>query len=52
MSALDRVLVIGGSSGIGFEVARQEAALDSFFSTLHAIDHLVSMVGDSMAVDS
>lgn len=81
------VVVIGGSSGIGYEVARQigargadliitgrdkpkldaaaerlgsevgtavldahdETALDRFFSTLHAADHLVSMVGDSMA---
>jgi short-subunit dehydrogenase len=78
--------VIGGSSGIGHEVARQtrargarliivgrneaklaaaadrlrgevttavldahdDAALERFFSTLEPIDHLVSMVGDSM----
>ena len=81
------VVVIGGSSGIGYEVARQagaqgarliitgrnqaklaaaaerlggavktavldahdETALESFFSSLEAVDHLVSMVGDSMA---
>jgi len=80
------VVVIGGSSGIGHEVARQtsaqgarliiagrnqaklaaaerlggavktavldahdETALESFFSRLEAVDHLVSMVGDSMA---
>jgi NAD(P)-dependent dehydrogenase (short-subunit alcohol dehydrogenase family) len=80
-------VVIGGSSGIGYEVARQtsargarlvivgrnqekldvaakrlggivttalldahdETALAGFFSKLEAIDHLVSMVGDSMA---
>jgi NAD(P)-dependent dehydrogenase (short-subunit alcohol dehydrogenase family) len=80
------VVVIGGSSGIGYEVARQtsalgacltivgrdhaklaaaadklggtvktavldahdEAALENFCSKLEAIDHLVSMVGDSM----
>ncbi len=81
------VVIIGGSSGIGYEVARQtsvqgarliiagrnqaklaaaverlsgmvktavldahdETALESFFSTLDVVDHLVSMVGDSMA---
>jgi NAD(P)-dependent dehydrogenase (short-subunit alcohol dehydrogenase family) len=81
------VLVIGGSSGIGFEVARQasmrgatliiagrdegklvtasgrivgdvrtavldahvEAELADFFAHLEPVDHLVSMVGDSMA---
>jgi NAD(P)-dependent dehydrogenase (short-subunit alcohol dehydrogenase family) len=81
------VVVIGGSSGIGYEVARQarasgadllitgrdkpklaaaaerirgnvttevldahdEMALEAFFSSLDAADHLVSMVGDSMA---
>jgi len=81
------VVVIGGSSGIGHEVARQsaaqgasliitgrdkarlalaaqriggpvmtavldahdETALESFFSRLEAVDHLVSMVGDTMA---
>ena len=81
------VVVIGGSSGIGLEVARQamragarlvltgrdaarleaariglgegtrasildahdEAALHDFFATVEAFDHLVSMVGDSMA---
>jgi NAD(P)-dependent dehydrogenase (short-subunit alcohol dehydrogenase family) len=81
------VVVIGGSSGIGHEIARQtsgqrarliivgrneaklaaaaerlrgevktavldahnETALERFFSTLEPIDHLVSMVGDSMA---
>jgi NAD(P)-dependent dehydrogenase (short-subunit alcohol dehydrogenase family) len=81
------VLVIGGSSGIGYEVARQtralgarltivgrdqtklaaaagklggtvktavldahdDAAQEEFFSKLTAVDHLVSMVGDSMA---
>jgi len=80
------VLVIGGSSGIGYEVARQtsaqgarliitgrdqaklalaaerlgrsvssawldahdEVALEKFFSSLETIDHLVSMIGDSM----
>lgn len=81
------VVVIGGSSGIGYEIACQtsgqgarllivgrsktklaaaterlrgevntvvldahdETALERFFSTLEPIDHLVSMVGDSMA---
>jgi NAD(P)-dependent dehydrogenase (short-subunit alcohol dehydrogenase family) len=81
------VLVIGGSSGIGFEIARQasaqgaeliitgrdnkkletaaskfrgsvksvaldahdDEALEAFFATLQPVDHLVSMVGDSMA---
>jgi NAD(P)-dependent dehydrogenase (short-subunit alcohol dehydrogenase family) len=81
------VVVIGGSSGIGYEVARQahaqgarlfllgrdlvklaaaaesltgevkttvldahdDIALEHFFSRLEAVDHLVSMVGDSMA---
>jgi NAD(P)-dependent dehydrogenase (short-subunit alcohol dehydrogenase family) len=81
------VVIIGGSSGIGFEIARQTSALgarltivgrdqtklaaaaeklggtvktavldahddtarEEFFSKLAAIDHLVSMVGDSMA---
>jgi NAD(P)-dependent dehydrogenase (short-subunit alcohol dehydrogenase family) len=79
------VVVIGGSSGIGHEVARQtsalgarliitghnparlaaerlggavktavldahdETALEGFFSQVEAIDHLVSMVGDTMA---
>jgi NAD(P)-dependent dehydrogenase (short-subunit alcohol dehydrogenase family) len=82
------VVVIGGSSGIGNEVARQtiargarliivgrdraklaaaakrlgravttlfaldahdETALETFFSKLEAVDHVVSMVGDSMA---
>jgi NAD(P)-dependent dehydrogenase (short-subunit alcohol dehydrogenase family) len=81
------VLVIGGSSGIGHEIARQatdlgarliiagrnpaklteaarrlggavqtvtvdahdEAALESAFSDLDALDHVVSMVGDSMS---
>jgi NAD(P)-dependent dehydrogenase (short-subunit alcohol dehydrogenase family) len=81
------VVVIGGSSGIGYEIARQtsvlgaqltivgrdqaklaaaadklggtvntavldahdEAALAKFFSKSMAVDHLVSMVGDSMA---
>jgi NAD(P)-dependent dehydrogenase (short-subunit alcohol dehydrogenase family) len=80
------VLVIGGSSGIGHEIARQGralgadliitgrdparlasagerlggvraerldahdgAALDAFFEKLGAVDHIVSMVGDSMA---
>ncbi|MGH3465152.1 MAG: SDR family oxidoreductase [Kribbellaceae bacterium] len=79
------VLVIGGSSGIGHEVARQvaeqgaavritgrderrlaaaaerlgaqatrldahdERALEAFFADLDEVDHLVSMVGDSMA---
>src|SRR5262249_30306366 len=89
MNLLDQklVVVIGGSSGIGHEVARQtsaqgahliitgrnpakldaaaerlgavvqtavldahdEAALEGFFSRMESIDHLVSMVGDSMA---
>jgi NAD(P)-dependent dehydrogenase (short-subunit alcohol dehydrogenase family) len=88
MSMNDKiVLVIGGSSGIGYEIVRQtsgqgarlivvgrnktklaaaaeslraevkpvvldahdERALEHFFSTLEPIDHLVSMVGDSMA---
>src|SRR5262245_56583992 len=82
-----RVLVIGGSSGIGYEVARlanaqgarlilagrnevrlagaaerlgavdgtavvdahDGVALESFFATLDPIDHIVSMVGDSMS---
>jgi NAD(P)-dependent dehydrogenase (short-subunit alcohol dehydrogenase family) len=81
------VVIIGGSSGIGFEIARQTSALgarltivgrdqvklaasakklggtvkaavldahddaaqEEFFSKLVAVDHLVSMVGDSMA---
>ncbi len=81
------VVVIGGSSGIGHEIARQtstqgarliitgrnqakldaaaerlggvvktalldahdETALEGFFSRLEVIDHIVSMVGDSMA---
>jgi NAD(P)-dependent dehydrogenase (short-subunit alcohol dehydrogenase family) len=80
------VVIIGGSAGIGREVARQakalgadltitgrdpqrlaiaaddlggtttalldahdEAALDQFFGRLDVVDHLVSMVGDSMA---
>ncbi len=81
------VVVIGGSSGIGYDVARQtsvqgarliivgrnqaklaaaaerlrgtvktavldahdETALETFFSRLEVVDHLVSMVGDSMA---
>lgn len=81
------VAVVGGSSGIGYEVAHQaraqgaeliilgrnqaklaaaaerlggvvqtvvldahdEMALEGFFSRLEAIDHLVSMIGDSMA---
>jgi short-subunit dehydrogenase len=81
------VLVIGGSSGIGYEIARQliarsahviivgrdsarlaaaaerldgsattlafdahdEAALEAALAGLDAIDHLVSMIGDSMA---
>lgn len=80
------VLVIGGSSGIGHEIARQaqalradlvitgrdpqrlaaagerlgraqtllldahdDAALERFFTALDPIDHVVSMVGDSMA---
>jgi NAD(P)-dependent dehydrogenase (short-subunit alcohol dehydrogenase family) len=81
------VVIIGGSSGIGFEIARQTAALgarltlvgrdqvklaaaakelggtvktalldahddsarEEFFSQLETIDHLVSMVGDSMS---
>lgn len=80
------VVVIGGSSGIGHELARQaqalgavltitgrdpnrlatsaeglgavhtalldahdETALDQFFTRLNAVDHIVSMVGDSMA---
>jgi NAD(P)-dependent dehydrogenase (short-subunit alcohol dehydrogenase family) len=87
--AIDRqiVVVIGGSSGIGHEVARQssaegaqliiagrdqaklagaaerlggavatavldahdETAVEGFFSELEAVDHVVSMVGDSMA---
>ena len=84
--AQQRVVVIGGSSGIGRVVAREagaqgarllitgrdprklaaaaeqlgaadiavldahdEAALDSFLDTLADVDHLVSMVGDSMA---
>jgi NAD(P)-dependent dehydrogenase (short-subunit alcohol dehydrogenase family) len=89
MRSMDRqtVLVIGGSSGIGYEVARQasalgarliitgrdprklakaavdlpgtvrtgvleahdESALDRFFATLEGVDHVVSMVGDSMS---
>jgi NADP-dependent 3-hydroxy acid dehydrogenase YdfG len=89
MMRMDRqvVVVIGGSSGIGHEVARQasaqgarliitgrtevklaaaaqrlggavnkavldahdEAALEHFFVRLDAIDHVVSMIGDSMA---
>lgn len=87
-STLDgaRILVIGGSSGIGYEIARQsiaaggdvlvtgrdpdrlakacaelgsvesaqldahdEDALNAFFAGLGGVDHLVSMVGDSMA---
>jgi NAD(P)-dependent dehydrogenase (short-subunit alcohol dehydrogenase family) len=81
-----RLLVIGGSSGIGYEVARQaialggavtitgrdpdrltaagtrlggvatarldahdEAALERFFAGLGPVDHVVSMVGDSMS---
>ncbi|HEY7489163.1 MAG TPA: SDR family oxidoreductase [Streptosporangiaceae bacterium] len=81
-----RVVVIGGSSGIGKEIARQVAAraadvtitgrdagrltaagdelggvrtalldahdgaaLDAFFAGLGPVDHLVSMVGDSMS---
>jgi short-subunit dehydrogenase len=81
------VVVIGGSSGIGYEIARQtsvqgarliivgrnqatlsaaaerlrgtvktavldaydETALETFFSRLEVVDHVVSMVGDSMA---
>jgi NAD(P)-dependent dehydrogenase (short-subunit alcohol dehydrogenase family) len=81
------VVVIGGSSGIGYEVARQahaqgarlfllgrdparltaaaesltgeiktavldahdDTALEAFFSRLETVDHLVSMVGDSMS---
>lgn len=79
------VLVIGGSSGIGYEVARQaveggsrvritgrdeerlaaaaerlgasatrldahdEQQLEAFFDSADEVDHLVSMVGDSMA---
>jgi NAD(P)-dependent dehydrogenase (short-subunit alcohol dehydrogenase family) len=81
------VVVIGGSSGIGYEVSRQasalgarlivvgrdqaklgaaaehlggavrtvvldahdESALEDFFSSLEVVDHVVSMVGDSMA---
>ena len=81
------VVVIGGSSGIGYEVARQtraqgaqltslgrnaaklvaaaerldgevktavldahdDTALERFFSRLETVDHLVSMVGDSMS---
>jgi NAD(P)-dependent dehydrogenase (short-subunit alcohol dehydrogenase family) len=81
------VVIIGGSSGIGFEIARQTSALgarltivgrdqaklaaaaeklggtvktavldahddtarEEFFAKLATIDHLVSMVGDSMA---
>ena len=88
MTLKDRqIVVIGGSSGIGFEVARQaraagatltiagrnrerllraasslgettativldahdETALERFFAELPGFDHLVSMVGDSMA---
>src|SRR4051794_17571356 len=81
-----RMAVIGGSSGIGKEIARQavargaevtvtgrdphrlaaaagelggvgsavldahdEAALEGFFAQLGPVDHLVSMVGDSMS---
>jgi NAD(P)-dependent dehydrogenase (short-subunit alcohol dehydrogenase family) len=82
-----RVVIIGGSTGIGYEVARltsvlgaevtivardhvelaaaadklrgrvktavldahDDAAVEEFFSKLVTIDHLVSMVGDSMA---
>jgi hypothetical protein len=29
--------------------AHDESALEGLFSELHAVDHLVSMVGDSMA---
>jgi NAD(P)-dependent dehydrogenase (short-subunit alcohol dehydrogenase family) len=81
------VMIIGGSSGIGYEIARQtsllgakltivardrvnlakaadklggkvktavldahdDAAVEEFFSKLVTVDHLVSMVGDSMA---
>lgn len=81
------IVVIGGSSGIGYEVARQthaqgaqliilgrnpaklhtaaeqlggevktvvldahdDTALERFFSQLETVDHLVSMVGDSMS---
>jgi NAD(P)-dependent dehydrogenase (short-subunit alcohol dehydrogenase family) len=81
------IVVIGGSSGIGYEVARQtraqgaqltilgrnpaklsaaaehlggevktvvldahdDTALERFFSRLETVDHLVSMVGDSMS---
>jgi NAD(P)-dependent dehydrogenase (short-subunit alcohol dehydrogenase family) len=84
---LQRVVVIGGSSGIGYEVARQasavgarltivgrdqaklaaaaerihgtvttavvdahdEIALAAFFAGLERVDHVVSLVGDSMA---
>jgi len=89
MSGLSQqvVVVIGGSSGIGFEVARQasdqgavlivagrnesklsaavarlgdaaqhavvdahdEAELETLFATLRPVDHVVSMVGDSMS---
>jgi NAD(P)-dependent dehydrogenase (short-subunit alcohol dehydrogenase family) len=83
----ETVLVIGGSSGIGYEVARQagalgarvviagrdqtklsaaaerlgeavravrldahdETALERVFSELEPVDHVISMVGDSMA---
>ncbi len=79
----DRVVVIGGTSGIGREVARQalaagasvlvtgrdpgrlaaaaaefetaeldahdERALEAFFGTVGAVDHVVSLVGDSMS---
>jgi NAD(P)-dependent dehydrogenase (short-subunit alcohol dehydrogenase family) len=82
-----RLLIIGGSSGIGFEIAQQanaqgaqltitgrdqaklqaaaqqlgkgtktavldahnETDLERFFADLEPVDHLVSMVGDSMA---
>jgi NAD(P)-dependent dehydrogenase (short-subunit alcohol dehydrogenase family) len=74
----ERLLVIGGTSGIGREVGRQaraagaevlvtgrrpdaaepdtaaldahdEAALEAFFAAVGPVDHVVSLVGDSMS---